>query len=73
MCGHGARSAAPSPENRTVRIARRADVGVSIIAKTLPEEGASTRILSKLGFSRTGIAADDKVGAAWLWTLSPAQ
>lgn len=54
-----------------VELAHREDPQVVIIAKTLPEENASTRILHGLGFTRAGIVQDDEVGEAWLWELPP--
>jgi RimJ/RimL family protein N-acetyltransferase len=36
-------------------------------AHTLPERNASTRILEKLGFDRTGAAVDPEVGQVWRW------
>lgn len=52
------------------RIARENDDTVRIVAKTRPEQGASTRILSQLGFRRSGEALDHEIGTAWLWELS---
>lgn len=40
-----------------------------IIAHTLPQENASTRILQRLGFAWTGEAVDPDEGAVWLWRL----
>lgn len=43
---------------------------VSIVyAHTLPTEGASTRILTRLGFTQTGLAHDDDAGTVWRWDL----
>ena len=39
----------------------------TVSAQTAPEPNASTRILEKLGFSRTGEAVDDEIGRAWVW------
>jgi RimJ/RimL family protein N-acetyltransferase len=39
----------------------------TVCAQTAPEPNASTRILEKLGFSRTGEAVDDEIGRAWVW------
>ena len=44
---------------------------VTIIAKTLPEQNASSAILKKLGLIRAGTVEDDGVGTAWLWGLVP--
>ncbi len=48
-------------------IAERTNNGLTVIAKTLPQINASTRILSKLEFCHTGLTIDDEVGEAWLW------
>lgn len=40
-----------------------------VIAHTLPQENASTRILRRLGFEQAGEAVDPDEGAVWLWTL----
>jgi RimJ/RimL family protein N-acetyltransferase len=52
-------------------IAREADPTVTVIAKTLPEENASTHILRRHGFQFAGDTHDDDVGLAWLWELAP--
>jgi ribosomal-protein-alanine N-acetyltransferase len=36
-------------------------------AHTLPERNASTRILEKLGFERTGESVDPDAGSVWRW------
>lgn len=51
-------------------IAEQTDNRLTVIAKTLPQINASTRILSKLGFCHTGVTIDDEVGEAWLWERS---
>jgi len=38
-----------------------------LFAKTLPVESASTRILTYLGFTRTGEASDPEHGTVWVW------
>lgn len=55
-----------------VALARQTDPQLVVIAKTLPEENASTRILHGLGFARTEMVQDEEVGDAWLWELPPA-
>lgn len=45
--------------------------GVAAIAKTLPEENASTRILQGLGFEHAEDVVDEDVGMAWLWRRAP--
>jgi RimJ/RimL family protein N-acetyltransferase len=37
------------------------------MAKTLPVESASTRILTRLGFRRTADASDSEHGIVWVW------
>jgi len=49
-----------------VSVAR--DAGVpAIIAHTLPETNASTRVLEKTGFVRDGDGLDEDVGLVWRW------
>ena len=50
-----------------VRIARDVRTVRPVIAHTLPEPNASTRVLEKTGFVRDGDAVDDEVGAVWRW------
>ena len=38
-----------------------------IVAHSLPEANASTRVLEKNGFVRDGFGADDDVGEVWRW------
>lgn len=56
---------------RLVALARDAAPGVTVTAKTLPQENASTRILLRLGFVHCGVTEDDDVGEAWSWRLPP--
>lgn len=39
----------------------------AVIAHTLPEPNASTRVLEKAGFVRDGWGEDDDVGEVWRW------
>ena len=50
-------------------LAERTEPGIRITAQTLPQQNASTRILEKLGFERTGTAVDREVGEVWEWEL----
>jgi len=43
---------------------------VRLIAHTLPEEGPSTKILSRLGFSPVGESTDPEAGPVWKWALA---
>ena len=56
---------------RMIEIARRTDANVSLTAKTLPEENASTAILRRNGFQFTGETSDEEIGLAWSWVLRP--
>ncbi|MCC7044488.1 MAG: GNAT family N-acetyltransferase [Acidobacteria bacterium] len=38
-----------------------------VIAHTLPEAGASPRVLTKSGFTHTGTVADPEDGPVWRW------
>ena len=44
-----------------------------ILAHTLPEENASTRVLSKCGFECTGEIEDPEDGLIWRWARDPGQ
>jgi RimJ/RimL family protein N-acetyltransferase len=46
-----------------------ADTAVTIVAQTLPEVNASTRVLQKLGFVHRGTVAHPKDGPVWKWEL----
>lgn len=62
--GRGVSSAAAA---RLVEAALGREEIVSVIAFTLPERNASTRILEKLGFRRDGTAQDKDAGEVWQW------
>ena len=51
-----------------VERARASGAVRTLIAHTLPESNASTRILERLDFVRDGEAQDDEVGTVWRWT-----
>ena len=51
-----------------VRRARAASVAV-VVAHTLPAESASTAVLRRCGFTRTGEVTDDDEGTVWRWEL----
>jgi [ribosomal protein S5]-alanine N-acetyltransferase len=67
--GHEGRGIATRTARRLVAIARRHSPGIEIYAKTMPEAGASTRILARLGFERIGVTTDHEIGEAWAWLL----
>ena len=56
---------------KLIEVARMADPKVTVVAQTLPEENASTRILGKLGFSQTGTVVHLDDGLVWQWELNP--
>jgi len=68
---HEGRRLATSMAAALVDIAGAAAPGVMVIAQTLQEEGASTRVLSRLGFQRAGSADDPQAGRVWEWHLAP--
>lgn len=49
--------------------ARSGDV-IKVIAHTLPEHGASTRVLEKVGMIYLGEVSDPEDGRVWRWELS---
>ena len=44
---------------------------VEILARTLPEKNASTRILAKNGFVLSGAVQDPEDGEVWEWRYAP--
>ncbi len=54
-----------------VEVARRTDSAVTVVAQTLPAEGASTAILRKLGFHLLGSVQHPTDGEVWEWALTP--
>lgn len=54
-----------------VAIARRTDSSLVVIAQTLRETNASTRILAKLGFTCHGTVYHPEDGEVWEWHLPP--
>ena len=63
--GHAARTAAA-----LVAVARAAQPGVELYAKTAPEDGPSPAILTRLGFRRADVVVDHEIGEAWAWLLT---
>jgi RimJ/RimL family protein N-acetyltransferase len=52
--------------------ARLLDIAKSakrVVAHTLPQQNASTRVLERLGFARAGEVRDAENGVAWRWEL----
>lgn len=52
-----------------IAMAADADASVTVTARTLPEDGASTAILRKLGFAKTRTVSDPDDGSVWEWAL----
>lgn len=68
--GHEGKGVATRMAWHLVQIARHADNRIGIVAQTLPQENASTAVLRKLGFTRTGMAHDDEAGEVWEWQMT---
>lgn len=69
--GHEGRGYASQAVARMIEMAWRFDPAVSLTAKTLPNENASTAILRRNGFQFAGETSDDDIGLAWAWVLRP--
>jgi [ribosomal protein S5]-alanine N-acetyltransferase len=69
FAGHEGRGVATRMAQELLRLARPAAqaAGVRFIAHTLPEEGASTRILRKLGFQGPQAIVHPDDGPVWKW------
>ena len=52
--GNEGRGIATQVARQLVQMAQETEEGITVVAQTLPEEGASTAILRKLGFVLTG-------------------
>jgi len=63
------RGVATAMAERLIEIATREPSVRALIAHTLQEESASTRILHKHGFERDGVAIDADEGEVWRWKL----
>jgi [ribosomal protein S5]-alanine N-acetyltransferase len=66
---HEGKGFATQTARHLVDIARTSPIPVEIVAKTMPEANASTRILERLGFDMVGVETDDDIGEAWGWLL----
>lgn len=67
--GHEGKGVATALASELVKIARKTDDKMTVIAQTLPEENASTSILKKLGFVMTGTVDHPDDGLVWEWEL----
>lgn len=62
--GHGARMA-----QHLVDLATQIDPGVRLVALTEPEQGPSTKICERVGFTCEGVVeVPDEDGPVWRWT-----
>jgi CYTH domain-containing protein/GNAT superfamily N-acetyltransferase len=64
------RGIATAMARQLVSLARAIDPTLVLMAHTLPSANASTRVLEKLGFNRTGTGVDEEVGEVWQWKLA---
>lgn len=53
-----------------IKIAKKENEKIKIIAKTAPEHNASTKILEKSNFIYSEMVQDEEIGDAWLWKLN---
>jgi len=53
-----------------ITIFQNADPKLTITAKTVPEQNASTKILENNGFIFREIVQDEEIGDVWMWTLT---
>lgn len=67
MPPHEGRGHATEMAAALVRIAAESGVARLVVANTLPEVNASTRVLERNGFQRAGEGVDDEVGRTWRW------
>jgi [ribosomal protein S5]-alanine N-acetyltransferase len=65
--GHEGKGVATRMAQELIRIARTTGPPVRIIAHTLPQHNASSRVLTKCGFTQVRDAIDDEVGTVWEW------
>lgn len=54
-----------------IQIALEFDPAISIFARTLKEENASSTILRKNGFEFQGVVTDEEDGEVWEWAYLP--
>ena len=62
--GHARRAA-----SALVALAEAAEDAPVVTAQTLPQESASTRILTRLGFTNMGVVQYEQDGLVWEWAL----
>lgn len=52
-----------------ISIAKKTEPQLTVMAKTAPENNASTHILKQNGFVYEGVTDDHEIGEAWKWVL----
>ncbi|MCA9117735.1 MAG: GNAT family N-acetyltransferase [Planctomycetaceae bacterium] len=67
--GHEGQGVALAMAEQLVHIARCSNQDLTLVARTLPEASASTRILEKLDFRLTEPVEDPEDGIVWEWQL----
>lgn len=67
MPPHEGRGHATDMAAALVAIAENSGTARVVVANTLPEVNASTRVLERNGFRRAGEGIDDEVGRTWRW------
>ncbi|MEM1027231.1 MAG: GNAT family N-acetyltransferase [Planctomycetota bacterium] len=65
--GHAGRGVATAMANHLVALADGQPTVRRVIAHTMPEPSASTRVLEKTGFTRVGEVDDPDDGCVWRW------
>lgn len=53
-----------------IKIVRKEDENLKIVAKTAPEHNTSTKILERNNFIYSEVVKDEEIGDAWLWKLN---
>lgn len=70
LSGHEGCGVATAMARELIQIACKAAPALTVIAQTLPEESASTTILTKLGFTLAGDVEHPEDGTVWEWRLA---
>ncbi len=71
--GNEGRGIATQMARQLVQMARETEEGITVVAQTLPENGASTAILRKLDFVLIGSVHHPEDGDVWEWCLASVQ
>lgn len=71
--GFEGRGYATAMARKLIELASGSPAVRRIIAHTLPETNASTRVLERVGMTFAGEVTDPEDGVVWCWELSPRQ